>query len=205
MRSARNVSTISQVKLDWRNDVILPPFHFRLKPEVSADSSSCCFCSNDTTGNITDHQSFLSLIWHNLPHHGLGWLELNTLFSKDILANMFSRIPCKMAIVNGDENALPKNLDSGSSESNTETPKKGSLILCVILFERKEQDEGSVSRYLWFYVKRRDSVLDRLTICIKWNYVIQNEQLTWNLNFYSASERKLRRRLAKSGLYRTKM
>ena len=175
MRSARNVSTISQVKLDWRNDVILPPFHFRLKPEVSADTSSCCFCSNDTTGNITDHQSFLSLIWRNLPHHGLGWLELNTLFSKDILANMFSRIPCRMAIVNGDENALPKNLDSGSSESNTETPKKGSLILCVILFERKEQDEGSVSRYLWFYVKavglsiRSSDDLHQVKLCYsKW-------------------------------------
>ena len=76
MRSAHNVSTISQMKLDWRNDVILPPppfiFVFSFSPEVSADTFSCSFGSNDTTGNVSDHQSFLSLIWHNLPYHGLG-------------------------------------------------------------------------------------------------------------------------------------
>ena len=63
---------------------------------------------------------------------------------------MFSRIPCRMAIVNGDENAVPTNLESSSSESNTKIPKKGSLTLRVISFERKEQDEGSVSRNLRF-------------------------------------------------------
>ena len=63
---------------------------------------------------------------------------------------MFSRIPCRMAIVNGDENAVPTNLESSSSEGNTKIPKKGSLTLRVISFERKEQDEGSVSRNLRF-------------------------------------------------------
>ena len=154
MRSAHNVSTISQMKLDWRNDVMLPPppfiFVFSFSPEVSADTFSCSFGSNDTTGNVSDHQSFLSLIWHNLPYHGLGWLELNTLFSKDILVNMFSRILCRITTVNGKKTAVPTNLESSSSESNTETPKKGSLILCVILFERKQQGQGSISGNLWF-------------------------------------------------------
>ena len=56
---------------------------------------------------------------------------------------MFSRIPCRMVIVNGDENAVPTNLESSSSESNTKIPKKGSLTLRVMSFERKEQDEGA--------------------------------------------------------------
>ena len=125
MHSARNVSTISQLKSEKRSNTELP--HFGLKPEVSAETFSCCFRSNDTTGNVSDDQTFLSLIWQNLPCHRLGWLELNTLFSKDILVNMFSRIPCGMAAVNRDENAAPVNLESSSSESNTKTPKKGQL------------------------------------------------------------------------------
>ena len=48
---------------------------------------------------------------------------------------MFSRIPCRMVTVYGDDNAVPTNLESSSSESNTETLKKGSLTLCVISFE----------------------------------------------------------------------
>ena len=63
---------------------------------------------------------------------------------------MFSRILCRITTVNGKKNAVPTNLESSSSESNTETPKKGSLILCVILFERKQQDQGSISGNLWF-------------------------------------------------------
>ena len=55
-----------------------------------------------------------------------------------------------MAIVNGDEDAVPTNLESSFSESNTKTPKKGSLALRVMSFERKEQDQGSVSRKLRF-------------------------------------------------------
>ena len=47
---------------------------------------------------------------------------------------MFSCIPCRMAMVNGDENAVPTNLESSSSESNTKTPKKGSLTLRVMSF-----------------------------------------------------------------------
>ena len=47
---------------------------------------------------------------------------------------MFSCIPCRMAMVNGDENAVPTNLESSSSESNTKTPKKGSLTLRVMPF-----------------------------------------------------------------------
>ena len=125
MRSARNVSTISQQKSDKRSNTELS--RFRLKPEVSADISFCCFCSNDTTGNVSDHQTFLFLIWQNLPYHRLGWLELSTLFSKDILVNMFSRIPCRMATVNGDENTVPTNLESSSSERNTKILKKGQL------------------------------------------------------------------------------
>ena len=61
---------------------------------------------------------------------------------------MFFRIPCRMAIVNGDEDAVPTNLESSFSESKT--PKKGSLTLRVMSFERKEQDQGSVSRKLRF-------------------------------------------------------
>ena len=53
---------------------------------------------------------------------------------------MFSRIPCGMATVNEDENAIPTNLESSSSESNTKTPKKGSLTYRVMSFEQKEQD-----------------------------------------------------------------
>ena len=112
-----------------------PRLCFCWKPEVSADTSSCCFRSNNTTGNVNDHQTFLSLICPNLPYRGLGWLKLKTLFSKDILVHMFSRIPCRMAPVNGDENAAPSNLESSYSDSNTETSKKGSLTLGVILFE----------------------------------------------------------------------
>ena len=40
---------------------------------------------------------------------------------------MFCRIPCRMATVNGDENAVATNLESSSSESNTKTPKKSQL------------------------------------------------------------------------------
>ena len=125
MRSARNVSTISQRKSDKRSNTELS--RFRLKPEVSADISFCCFCSNDTTGNVSDHQTFLFLIWQNLPYHRLGWLELSTLFSKDILVNMFSCIPCRMATVNRDESTVPTNLESSSSERNTKILKKGQL------------------------------------------------------------------------------
>ena len=119
------ISTISQLKSEKLSNTELP--HSCLKPEVSADTSSCCFCSNDTTGNVSDHQMFLSLFWQNLPYHGLGWLELNFLFRRDILVNMFSCIPCRMATINGDENAVRINLESSSSESNTKTPKKGHL------------------------------------------------------------------------------
>ena len=135
MRSARNESMISQMKSEKWCDTEPPLPRFRLKPEVSADTPSCCFRSNDTTGNVRDHQNFMSLIWHNLPYHGLERLELNTLFSKDILVNMFSRIPCRMVSVNWGENAAVTNLESSSSESNPETPKKRSLTLCIILFE----------------------------------------------------------------------
>ena len=124
MRSARNVSTISQRKSDKRSNTELS--RFRLKPEVSADISFCCFCSNDTTGNVSDHHTFVSIL-QNLPYHRLGWLELSTLFSKDILVNMFSCIPCRMATVNGDESTVPTNLESSSSERNTKILKKGQL------------------------------------------------------------------------------
>ena len=70
MRSDRNVSTISHLKPEKRSNTELPCFG--LKPEASADTSSCCFRSNDTTGNVSDHQTFLSLIWQNLPCHRLG-------------------------------------------------------------------------------------------------------------------------------------
>ena len=134
MRSVRNVSTISQLKPEKRSNMLsirIP--RFGLKPEVSADTSSCYFRSNYTTRNVSDHHTFLPLIWQNLPYHRLGWLERNTLFSKDILVNMFSRIPCKMAAVNGDENAVPTNLESSSSESNTKTRKRVNYTLCDIV------------------------------------------------------------------------
>ena len=197
MRSARNVSTISQLKSEKRSNTELPRFGFT--PEVSADTSSCCFRSNDTTGNVSDHQTFLSLIWQNLPYHRLGWLELNTLFSKDIFVNMFSRIPCRMATVNGDENAVPTNLESSSSESNTKTPKKGQLHFPWYCSSKNSKIKEASAETSGFKQKRRDSVLDRLTIS-RSHIVAQTERLTWNLTFYSVSERQLRRRLAKRGL-----
>ena len=52
---------------------------------------------------------------------------------------MFSRISCRIATVNEDENAVPINLESSFRGSNTETPKKGSLILCMISFKQKRK------------------------------------------------------------------
>ena len=63
---------------------------------------------------------------------------------------MSSRIPCRMATVNGDENAVPICLESSLSESNTKNPEKGSITPCVILFKQKQQDQGSISGNLWF-------------------------------------------------------
>ena len=56
---------------------------------------------------------------------------------------MFSRIAPIMTPVNGDENAVPSNLESSSSESSTETLKRGPFTLCVISFSRKQQEEAS--------------------------------------------------------------
>ena len=173
MRSARHVSTISQRKSDKRSNTELS--RFRLKPEVSADISFCCFCSNDATGNVSDHQTFLSLIWQNLPYHRLGWLELSTLFSKDILVNMFSRIPCRMVSVNGDENAVPTNLESSSSERNTKAPKKGQLHFAWYCSSKNSKIKEALVETSSFKQKRRDSVLDRLTIC-RSEIVVQTER-----------------------------
>ena len=144
MRSVRNAMQARFHKWNRRNYVILSTPHL---------PSPFFSWNRKFKRNVSDHQTFLFLIWQNLLYHGLGWLELNTLFSKDILINMFSRIPCRIATVYGDDNAGPTNLESSSSESNTETLKKGSLALCVISFEWKEQDQGSISKNLWFSVK----------------------------------------------------
>ena len=131
--------------------------------------------------------------------HRLAWLELNTLLSKDILVNIFSHIPCRMATANGDENAVPTNLESSSSESNTKTPKKGQLHFPWYCSSKNSKIKEASAETSGFKQKRRDSVLDRLTIC-RSHIVAQTERLTWNLTFYSVSERQLRRRLAKRGL-----
>ena len=167
--------------------------HFCLKSEVSTDTSSSCFCSNDITGVVGDHQTFLSLIWYNLPCHGLGWLELNTLFSKDILSNIFSR-----------KNAVPTNLESSSSDSNTKTPKRGSLTLRVISFKRKQQ--GRVSRNFWFQAKtaglsfRSSDDFHEVKLCYS--------KRTTNIKPYFSSKGQLRRKtqnaLAKRGWCRRK-
>ena len=63
---------------------------------------------------------------------------------------MLSCIACIIATVNGDENAVPTNSESSSSESNAKTPRRRSLSLRMISFERKQQDQESVCRNLWF-------------------------------------------------------
>ena len=68
--------------------------------------------------------TILSIIWYNFTHQGLGKPEINTLFSKDILFNMYSCISCRMATINERENAVPTDLESNSSDSSFKTPKR---------------------------------------------------------------------------------
>lgn len=82
------------------------------------------FCSNDITRSVSDHQTFLSIIWYNFLHHGLEWPELDTLFSKNILFNKFSCTSHRMATVSGDVNVAPTDLESSSSKSSAKTPNR---------------------------------------------------------------------------------
>ena len=66
----------------------------------------------------------------------LEWLELNTLFGKDVLLNMFSRIACRTVTGNEDKNAV---LTKSSSDSNTKNPKRGSVTLHMISFNNKSK------------------------------------------------------------------
>ena len=104
-------------------------YDFRLKPEVSVNVASCYFCPNDIIQSVSAHQKYLSIIWYNIRHHGLEWTDIDTLLSKSLLFNIFSRISRRMASVHWNDNATPTDLESSSSESSakprTELEKTG--------------------------------------------------------------------------------